>query len=416
MHKRKLAGLMAASLLFSGGVSVAQARDAGPSAAQWLNELYANTRMNCGDWSRPAYFCSGVILRATAPSTAFQFYSISPQSLANGRVSMSYLRRDAKFASFYAGRSSGFVLDNRGFDGRRTASPLKVRCFFPIDGASLRRTEGGCGDYDQTVAVEQTCQQKGIWTAEQWLDLYLSDSRYPQGAQCGFAMRDDDPGRARQFYQGIRATGLLAGISVFVANDSQENELIVVPWDPASPASIPVVASFYTDAAGLRGARLNQIQWYQATGRVLPAIGLKMPASAQQDARFDYAWKDQAIQPLHQASSCPRYVERANWVMHRDAESAKQIPSLEVVPTACGKSVGTQERNNFFNELVSAHYLSPEWINNPDNPQDNIQSMRRQLDCHMKTGQGKATWSLEPSRPDTKIGTAIALDCDAPLP
>lgn len=414
MSLRKIAGLSLLALAWVGSPT-AQARDAGPSAAQWFNGLYANTRQNCGDASRPAYLCSGVVLRSTAPTTAYQFYSVSPMSQASGGVSVSYLRKDAKFASFYAGRTSGFVFDNHGFDPRHTARPLQARCFFPIDGASLRRLDGGCGDYELTAAVETFCDRMSVLTAEQWLELYASDARYPQGGQCGFDMRPGNAARARHFYEAIRAEGMLSGISTFVANDSQENELVVAPWNAADPSAIPVAASFYTDATGLPGARLIQIQWYQATGKVLPAVRLDMPATAQQDARFAYQWRDQAIQPLHEASACPRYVESSHWTVRTETASGKKIASLELVPTACGRRAPISQGNNFFNEVIASQYLSPEWINNQHNPADNMQSMRRQLDCHMKTSRQKAAWSLEPSRPDATIGWAMANGCDIPL-
>jgi len=414
MLLRKIAGLSVLALVWTGSPT-AQARDAGPSAAQWFNDLYANTRQHCGGASRPAYLCSGVLLRSTAPTTAYQFYSVSPMSLASGGVSVSYLRKDAKFASFYAGRTSGFVFDNHGFDVRYTSRPLQARCFFPIDGASLRRKDGGCGDYELSAAVETFCDRMGVTTAERWLDLYLSDSRYPQGTQCGFDMSEGNPMRARHFYEGLRAEGMLAGVSTFVPNDSQENELVVRPWDTAVPSSIPVAASFYTDESGLPGARLNQIQWYQATGQVLPAVRLDMPATAQDDARFAYEWRDQAIQPLHQQSACPRYVETAQWKVRTDARTGRGIASLELVPTSCGRRADTSQNNNFFNELVAGYYLSPEWINNKHNPRGNIQSMRRQLDCHLRSARQEAVWSLEPSRPDATIGQAMAAACDIPL-
>lgn len=414
MSLRKIAGFSVLALAWAGSPA-AHARDAGPSAAQWFNDLYGNTRKNCGDASRPAYLCSGVLLRATAPTTAFQFFSISPLSQAVGGVSVSYLRKDAKFGSFYAGRSSGFVLDNHGFDARSVQRPLQARCFFPVDGASFRRKDGGCGDYELTAAVEASCDRMGVFTAEQWLELYLSDSQYAQGAQCGFDMKASNAIRAKHFYEGIRAEGMLHGISVFVANDSQANELVVLPWNASDPSSIPVAASYYTDTTGLPGARLIQIQWYQATGKVLPAVRLDMPAKAEDDARFGYEWQEQAIQPLHEDNACPRYVETGVWKSRRDAGSGQDIASLELTPTACGRTAATSQNNNFFNEVIASYYLSPQWVNSKENADDNIQSMRRQLDCHMRIGRQEAVWSLEPSRPDATIGRAMAAGCDIPL-
>lgn len=390
----------------------APASDLGPATADLLAELYEYAPRDCGDDSRPAYMCSGVMLRATQPSTAYDFYTISPASLANGGVSVSYLRKDIKFASFYARRASGFVFDNLAFDKGSNRKPLKVLCAYPIDGASLRRTESGCGDYDLTPAVETFCTKMGVATAEQWLRLYQGEPRYRQGAQCAFDMRDSNPLRAREFYQSIRAASLLPGVATFNGSDSQENELVVAPWKIDPAYSPPVIAAFYVGQPGLAGARLNQIQWYRATRLVLPAIALTMPASPRHDATFAYEAKDQAIYPVLGPDRCSRFIESARWLRRYDAGYRRALMSLQVVPTECGRRIQAEQTNNFFNELVAAHYLDPEWINNADNTVDSLASMRRQLVCMMIRARASPSWFLEPSRPNTTYEKSLAARCN----
>ena len=395
----------------------ARATDLGPVTASLLTDLYQYTPDDCGDDSRPAYMCSGVMLRATNPTTAYHFYSISPASLANGGVSVSYLRKDAKFASFYAQRTSGFIFDNTAFDKGSNRKPLKVLCAYPIDGASLRRTDSGCGDYELTKAVETFCSQMGITTAEQWLELYQGESTYPQGAQCAFDMRDNNPRRAKEFLQNLRAEAFLPGLYTFNGSDSQENELVIAPWKVDPAYSPPVIAAFYVGQPGLAGARVSQVQWYQATESVLPAIDMTMPATQQDEVTFRYEAKDQAIYPVVGPDRCDRFIESAKWVRRYDSGFRKMLMSLQVVPTECGQRTPPDQTNNFFNEMVAGHYLDPEWINNTDNPQHNLASMRRQLICVMVLARNNpSSWFLEPSRPYTTHSKSLDAGCNNTVP
>jgi hypothetical protein len=359
--------------------------------------------------------CSGIMLRATNPTTAYHFYTISPASLANGGVSVSYLRKDVNFATFYAKRTSGFVFDNGAFDTGSNRKPLKVLCAYPIDGASLRRTGSGCGDYALTARVETFCKKMGVTTAEQWLRLFQSDQRYRQGAQCAFDMRDSNALRAREFYQSIRAAQLLPGIATYNGSDSQQNELVVAPWKIDPAYSPPVTASFYVGQPGLPGARLNQIQWYQAARLVLPAISLRMPATPQDEATFAYVAADQAIYPILGPDRCSRFIERATWVKGYDPGYRKTIWSLQLVPTECGRRAQAEQTNNFFNEMVAGYYLDPEWID-AGNATDSLAGMRRQLVCTMVLNRSNTSWSLEPSRPNTTHEKSIAAGCNNTAP
>jgi len=394
----------------------ARADDLGPGTAQLLNAQYQDTRRDCGDSSKPAFMCSGVMLRATLPSTAYTFYSISPASLENGGVSASYLRKDSKFASFYAKRTSGFIFDTATFYEGANRKPLKVLCAFPIDGASLRRANSGCGDYELTSVAETFCDRMGVTTAQQWFKLYRSNAMYPQGAQCAFDIRDSNPRRAEAFYQSLTAQALLPGIGTFNGNDSQENEIILAPWSVDPSYTLPVLAVFYTNQSGVAAARLHQIHWYQAKREVLPAVRLTMPTSPAADANFSYEGHQQAIYPIVGSDRCAQYVQSARWHKRFDSGFRRDIMALEVVPTECGRKILSDQTNNFLNELVAKHYLDPEWANNPDNQINNINSMRRQLVCYMTIARSKASWFIEPSRPYTTHERSVAARCNNTVP
>lgn len=382
--------------------------DIGTDTAQLLTMMYQDTREDCGGASRPAFLCSGVLLRATTPSTAYQFYSVSPASQSRGGVSVSYLRRDAKFKSLAFSMNSGFIFDSV-MDNPASHQDYRVLCAFPIDGASDRRSGNGCGDYNLTSAVETACQQLGVTTAEQWMTRYRqANPSYKQGSQCAFDVRQGAThGTAKAFRESLRARNQL-GSEGFEMN----NELVLSPWAADAPRSPSILASFYSNSAGIAGARLSQIQWYRATRQFLPAISVRLPQSQSQDATFRYEIDQQAIYPATAAPRCGRYIQSANWITRYDVGFQKDIVSLSIVPTDCGRSAQADQTNHFFNEMVAGFYLSPEWINNRDNGTTNIAAMRRQLICHFTVARSKPSYNLEPSRPLTSQGETNAAGCN----
>lgn len=426
MPPRLLLSLLA---IAPGVFSIAPARaDIGSDIALLLQAQYRDTRADCGGPDKPAVLCSGVLVRATKPSTDYPFYSVSPTSLAQSRVSGSYLRQDAKFQKLAYGMTSGFIFNNMlRSDGSWTDH--QVQCAYPIDGATDNRaTTGGCGDYilkgDTQGVVEDLCHRLGIETAEQWMARYVdasgqfkyvnADGSFKSGEKiCAFDISPGNPRAAIAFQQSLRVEAMLiAKGRKFNGSSFQENEIVLKPWRVDVPRSPDLLAAFYTDSTGVKGARINQVQWYQATRQFLPAISLTMPATAQQDARFAYDVAKQAIQQTSGPDACERYVESAKWVSRYDPGFRKNIMSLEIVPTACGRQTQAEQTNNFFNELVAQHYLDPAWLHNADNPANNILGMRRQLVCVLTVARSKTSWFLEPSRPYTTHEKSVAAGCN----
>lgn len=392
------------------GTAPARAADLGQATADLLTALYQDTRQSCGDGTQPALNCSGVMIRATTPSMAYAFYSISPPAAAKGGVSISYLRKDARFGNMAFDMSSGFIFDNSA--GTFDFKPL---CAFPIDAWSGGRNQNGCGDLGGTAIVEKYCDEVGIVTAEQWIAQYQAGGR-DHRTQCAFNLRNGKPDRANAFYQMIRATGQLGDEpysgKMFVNAIANENEVVLAPWVVNVPGSPPVLSSFYVRDAGIEGARLDQIQWYRETKKVLPAIRVTLPRSATQDVLFTYEAARQAILPITEENACPSYVQSARWVDRYDPGFKKNIVSLEVVPTDCGRRIPDSQINNFFNELVAGYYLQKQWVNNWDNGTDKIPSMRGQLTCIMTLARAKASWFLEPARPYTSQDKLLAAGCN----
>ncbi|MBH9313311.1 DUF2599 domain-containing protein [Pseudomonas aeruginosa] len=396
-------------LLAAAGLALTPAAqaDRGNDVVARLNQLYNDTRQDCGGPSKPAFLCSGVLFRATWPSTDYMFYSISPKSQKSGGVSASYLRKDAKYRKLAYGLKSGFIFDTI-FGNPKDHQDYAVLCSFPIDAATDDRAQQGCTDSRRTPnSVEKSCQDINVSTAEQWAANYRQN-RGDHSRQCSFDVRDErNTAAGPAFYQSIRAMAQIADESF-----TTQNDLRLAKWEENPPKSPSILAAFYTEDAGLEGARLNQIQWYQSVQAFLPIINMRLPQTRQQDAQFAYDGRKQAIYPTSEKNACERYVESATWVERDDPGFRKKIMTLEVVPTDCGRKIQDNQTNNFFNELVVDHYLDSEWKDNPDNRDSNIGSMRRQLVCHFNVARNKPEWNLEPSRPYTSNEDSIAKGCN----
>ncbi|MHA6197076.1 DUF2599 domain-containing protein [Pseudomonas wadenswilerensis] len=394
------------SLLASVGLGTAHA-DPGDDLVTWLTNLYNDTRSNCGTRSQPAFLCSGVTFRATYPSRDYDFWSISPTSKQSGGVSASYLRKDSKFNRLASFLKSGFIFDTIINSRISGGVDYDVLCFYPQDGGSNFRDKAGCGDSRQsTNRVEKYCSEEGVNTAEQWLAHYqkIDEKRY---WQCAIDVRDSSKNTAEAFYEGLK-------VMPKIPKDAfkEQNELRIAAWKENPPKEPPIVGVFYTTLDGLEDARLYQKQYYDKTREHIPAIQMKLPASPSEDAKFIYDSKLQLTYPTSAAPTCPKYVESATWQKRPDPGFGKEIWSLSVVPTKCGREIKDDQTNHMFNELAAAQYLDERWSGNKDNPSTNIASIRRQLTCHFLIAPNKKEWNLEPSRPYVSIQQSKAEDCN----
>lgn len=405
MHTSKIISLIRHALPGAlAAASFAAYAEPGPDIAKKLTQLYNDTRQDCGGPSKPAFLCSGVLLRATWPSMDYDFFSVSPKSQKSGGISVSYLRKDAKFQKLAFGLSSGFFLYPI-FGNPKENKDYQVLCSFPIDAATDFRAQAGCTDSNLTATVEKYCHELGIQTADQWVADYRMKGNN-NSMQCAFDVRDErNREAAPAFYQSILAMGKMGAFQT-------QNELRVAKWEESPPTSPPVMAVFYASDIGIDGARLNQIQWYQATKQYLPVIQMQLPQTPANDAAFIYSDRKDAIYPMTAKNSCERYIESATWILRQDPGFKRPIMSLQVVPTDCGRKVQDDQTNNFFNELVAGHYFDNNWKDNPDNRDSNIASMRRQVVCHFTISRNKPEWNLEPSRPYTSHQDSVSKGCN----
>ncbi|WP_148363364.1 hypothetical protein [Citrobacter youngae] len=264
--------------------------------ASVLTAQYNDTRRFCNTASRPAYLCSGVTLRATDSSKS-EPWTPDSKNISSGGTSFSYLRKDAKYSNLAYDRPNGYILYPQD-DRLANQIQIDVLCAFPIDGATDIRDDGGCGTSTRATVNNEECQLQGIFTAEQWLNLYDSGG-HNHDNQCGFIVSLNPAYNqgfdvADAFMQTIDAMTLLSGESL-----AEQNEMRLQTWgaDKTTLAKLPLQAFFYLNgsSSGLTNAQKNQQTYYSEYNIAVPIVKITLPTSSAQDAQFSYSASDQKV-------------------------------------------------------------------------------------------------------------------------
>ncbi|WP_150626644.1 hypothetical protein [Pandoraea captiosa] len=245
--------------------------DAGFTVADHLNERFNETRSECPG-AKAIVYCSGVIIRAVNTKSAA--WNPSADAIAKNGVSASFLRTDGHVRTPY--RGTGFVF--RPLDAP-APHPLTPRCIYAPDG-NLHKREDGCGP--STLGPDTgPCAAIGIDTVAKWLPHYAQ-----YGAQgCSFAVTV--AGVALSFEARRTFTWPPAGYE-------GRNELVIVPWPPDIPGSLPLEAIFYSEPEFSRPlAQAIQLDYYTITGRFLPIVHILLPMPIAGPI-FTYYPEDQA--------------------------------------------------------------------------------------------------------------------------
>ncbi|WP_244911095.1 Ig-like domain-containing protein [Burkholderia humptydooensis] len=265
---------------------------AGPEAATQLNGWYNRTDRDCGGLSKPAFLCSGVMLRATETNPAFLPWDPSPGSIQSGGVSFSWLRTDNNFANLVFNYNNGFIF----FPALETPSDkdsnIAVLCAFPMDADTNNRNSlQGCGPSNTYPLESQPCNEQGIITAQQWIDHFnLGANKYRY--QCGWNVRDGQIDTANRFYQAI-----LARQAMIPQWWAVQNELRLATWPAGHGANLPIQSFFYISGkpGALANAQNDQLRFYGSYKEVVPIVRLTLPANSSGKATFAYSSDDQAV-------------------------------------------------------------------------------------------------------------------------
>ncbi|EMH4072723.1 N-acyl homoserine lactonase [Serratia marcescens] len=286
---KKFSALIAIFVIFTLSFNANSIVTPGGTASD-LTKQYYNTSKDCGSDNKPAFLCSGVLLRGTIPSVSYHSWEPSPSSMLSGGVSFSYLRADSKFKKLAYGYNNGliFLPHNKIPQGKIES---EVLCSFPIDADSFNRGENGCGSHNKYPSISKACQSMRILTAGAWKNHYTQSSFEPHLRQCGFNIREGVDNNAFYFYESIRARSLITSEAF-----AEQNELRLATWKQGIGAKLPIQAFFYIKD-GLRNAQYDQRDYYNNTGIFIPIVKITLPDRVSENAKFNFIHSDQVINP-----------------------------------------------------------------------------------------------------------------------
>lgn len=258
------------------------------SIVHTLMREYRSTPKDCGGSPlRPAFMCSGLMIRGTMPSDQYHSWNPSPNSIKSGGTSFSYMRADIKFGKLAYGYKSGFILYPQS-KTPKSMTTLRVLCMFPIDGDTDRRNNAGCGTHQFFPKDSKECGKQGITRSNSWLSHYTRTRGNRRQHTCAFDLYQ------RATSAEMFAQSLISQIRLGNEGFATQNELRISTWAQDIGPILPIQAFFYVEG-GLDGARHDQIDFYNDTGRIVPIVKMILPKDRSQQAQFTYAGNDQAV-------------------------------------------------------------------------------------------------------------------------
>ncbi|HEK1766688.1 TPA: hypothetical protein SMR47_000575 [Pseudomonas putida] len=253
----------------------------GPETAQLLNNRYRASATRCAI-DKPAWQCTGVLLRTRADGATGHFWEHDPAATARGSERLLFLRAD--LGSDTLPSNHGAIVDDL-FSAVSQGKPYEALCSHPLPTAdSPARPDHGCApstDGPAARADHGSCAALGVNDAQGWLAHFGQQGEQP-AAQCAFNADD-----MAQFRTTLQAHTLLG--------KPGENavELLVRNWDAQAPARLAIQALVYDSRSqgGLRAAQQDQRDWFDATGQWLPV--LRIDPSQPADQVFGFNLQDQ---------------------------------------------------------------------------------------------------------------------------
>ncbi|WP_448097119.1 hypothetical protein [Luteibacter yeojuensis] len=240
----------------------------GSTVAAHLQQRFDESVADCGSATRPAFLCSGIMLRGTKYSTGYHSWIPNPATSAGG-VSFSWLRNDSNIYTFFL--PNGFIVYPHFYADDGNYETLSVRCGY-ISNASTGSKPDKCPG---------TCQSLGIHTAAAF------QGAYPTGVGCPFQVWEGTSDSASAW--------MALGEVRRLRNLTTWNEIIIAQWPQTTYASMPLEAFFIIGANGLPGAQLDQKDFKATAGRWVPIVRLTPGTAGNGRVLFTYSATDQAI-------------------------------------------------------------------------------------------------------------------------
>ncbi|SIR79575.1 hypothetical protein SAMN05216509_4890 [Pseudomonas sp. B10] len=249
-----------------------------------MNARYKSTVSQCSN-ETPAYYCSGVLLRAVDYSSSFKFWDYGSKATTLGSVAFTYIRSDVGSTTLNGSRKSGFILKDQT-SALVDDKALNLRCIYPFPTESLdARAEHGCGFAPKSARLNvdlANCAKLAVpaTTAGEWLKNFQEHGSLPKN-QCSLSTVV-----AAQFKASLEAHKLVD------ANwTAKPLEVLVQTWDEAKPELLPVEAVFYDGSTPekLADAQKFQRDYYLATSLYIPIVKLNLSASDKNVFSFSSA-------------------------------------------------------------------------------------------------------------------------------
>ncbi|CAI3952536.1 unnamed protein product [Commensalibacter communis] len=301
----RLLNIVFATALFGAVFSLEAAQNASANIADDLNVNYNKIVEDCGTANRPAFLCSGSLIRFTSTNKKYHTWDPSPYSIGTGGVSFMYIRKDIPVQLFFQGKTSG-ILYYPSMLKPSSKGRAEVACAFPTDAWTGGRSNSGCGRPDNN----NMCQDMGINTEDAWYKDFMSRPYNPPDVstrlqyQCAFDMRIGVQNTAAAFNENLKAIKMHTDIGYGY------NEIMIKtpPTDGGghviSPEKLPIQAFFYTvqyGRSGLEDAQYFQRDFYNVTARVVPIV--KVNIDDPQNISFSYNEEDRAVTIAEQLNS-----------------------------------------------------------------------------------------------------------------
>ncbi|MFJ2465877.1 hypothetical protein [Pseudomonas sp. NPDC087615] len=270
-----------------------------------LNAKYKSNVAQCSNGT-PAYYCSGVLLRAVDYSTSFKFWDYGSQATTLGSVAFTYIRSDVGSTTLNGNRKSGFILKDQT-SALAAGKALNLRCIFPFPSESLNeRADHGCGFAPKAAQLDMdlaNCAKLAVpaTTASAWLKNFEEHNSLPKN-QCSLSTVV-----ATQFKASLEAHKLVDAVWT-----AKPTEVLVQTWDESKPEKLPLEALFY-DAltpAMLVDAQKFQRDYYLETSLYVPIVKMNIRAANQEVFSFDE--KDQRFGQLVAERLNSRYNNLSN--------------------------------------------------------------------------------------------------------
>lgn len=252
--------------------------------AKRLKKRYYDDRMKCetSKKTRPAYECSGLIIRGVSGihNTLKYAWSLKSGNKIRRSFAAAYLRKDTPFHSFPRGYDTGFIIYPH-LETPRKKNKCDVLCAFPLDAhTDARGGSHGCGQSrDDPSGTSRHCDVQGITSFGKWKHHYKSImhswNRNFVTRQCGFDMTKRDA--AKYFAITLEANSYLLTHSFPFIN----NEILIRSWNENRPENLPIEAFFYIiDTPGAHNkAKMHQNDFCRKTGEKVPIVGIRLPTN-----------------------------------------------------------------------------------------------------------------------------------------